>query len=545
MNKLLMLAFSFSTALYCSADIRLPKFFRDSMVLQRDQVIPIWGWAAKNEKVTVQFGDQKKVAVAGKDGKWRINLDKMGAGGPFTLLVSGKNLIALKDILIGDVWLCSGQSNMEYKVNGVLNAKEEIAASTNPNIRHIEIPKAVSGKPENDISQNATWRSASPASTGNFTAVGYFFAKKLYDELKVPIGLIHSSWGGTDIEPWTSRYALEKSDEFKSLMKKIPSINLDSLNKVFKEKLTVDLQKWQGGLPDATIVNSWKQFSFDDGSWHQMTVPSIWETQGLTDIDGIVWFRKNIILFAADAGKEGTLELSLIDDIDDTYINGVKIGSTSGYNIARKYKIPTGILKEGKNVIAVRINDTGGGGGMYGPASDMKITVNQRSQSLAGQWKYRIASVVDTKSSVAPNSYPTLLFNAMINPLIPYAIKGALWYQGENNASRAYQYRSAFPLMINDWRQHWGEGNFPFYFVQLASFNAANGNSQKGSAWAELREAQTLTLSLPHTGMAVITDIGMADDIHPKNKQDVGKRLAAIALHDAYGKNIVYGGPTY
>lgn len=545
MKKTLLLALSFSTALYCFADVRLPKFFGDSMVLQRDQLIPIWGWAAKNEKVTVQLGGQKKSVVTGKDGKWRINLDRMSAGGPFKLLVNGKNSIAINDVLIGEVWLCSGQSNMEFTVNGVVNAKEEIAASNNPNIRHVAIPKAVSGKPENDISQNANWRSASPATTGNFTAVGYFFAKKLYDQLKVPIGLIHSSWGGTDIEPWTSRDALEKSDEFKSLMKKIPSINLDSLNKVFKEKLIADLQKWQGGLPDATVVDSWKEFSFDDGSWHQMAVPSIWETQGLTNIDGIVWFRKNIILFAADAGKEGTLELSLIDDNDDTYINGIKIGSTNGVTVVRKYKIPTGVLKEGKNVIAVRINDTGGGGGMYGPASDMKITINQQSQSLAGQWKYRIASVVDTKNSVAPNSYPTLLFNAMVNPLIPYAIKGAIWYQGENNASRAYQYRTAFPLMINDWRQHWSEGNFPFYFVQLASFNAANGNSQKGSAWAELREAQTLTLSLPHTGMAVITDIGMADDIHPKNKQDVGKRLAAIVLHDAYGKNIVYGGPTY
>ena len=545
MKKLLLLAFSFSALSNVFADVRLPKFFGDSMVLQRNQVIPIWGWAAKNEKVTVQLGDQKKSVVTGKDGKWRINLDKMSAGGPFKLLISGKNSIALNDILIGEVWLCSGQSNMEFTVSGVLNAREEIATSGNQNIRHITVPKAVSGKPADDILQNADWHSASSATTGNFTAVGYFFAKKLYDELKVPIGLIHSSWGGTDIEPWTSREALENSEEFNSLMKKIPSINLDSLNKIFKEKLTADLQKWQGGLPRASAVASWKESSFDDGSWHQMAVPSIWETKGLTNIDGVVWFRKDIILSAAEAGKEGTLELSLIDDIDNTYINGVEIGSTSGYNVVRKYKIPSGILKEGKNVIAVRINDTGGGGGMYGIAGDMKITVNQQSQSLAGQWKYRIASVVDAKSSVAPNTYPTLLFNAMINPLIPYAIKGAIWYQGENNASRAYQYRKAFPLMINDWRQHWNQGDFPFYFVQLASFNASNGNSNNGSAWAELREAQSLTLSLPHTGMAVTTDIGTSDDIHPKNKQDVGKRLAAIALYDAYGKKIVYSGPIY
>lgn len=545
MKRSALVALTLFVSAYCFADVRLPKFFGDSMVLQRDQLIPIWGWADKNEKVTVQLGHQTKKVVAGKDGKWRVNLDKLSAGGPYQLLIKGKNTIAFTGVLMGDVWLCSGQSNMEFTVNGVVNAGKEIAGSNFPWIRHVYIPKAVSGKPETDLSQNTNWKSATPGNTGNFTAVGYFFARQLYEELKVPIGLVHSSWGGTDVEPWTSREALENNEEFRPLMKNIPSIDLDSLAKKYKKMMTAKLQEWQGGLPDASAIDSWKELSFDDAAWKQMAVPALWESQGLEGLDGVIWFRKNIMLSAADAGKAGHIELSMIDDIDDTYINGIKIGSSIGYNVPRSYEIPAGILKEGKNVIAVRINDTGGGGGIYGEARDLKITIDKQSLPLAGQWKCRIASVLEGTRSVGPNTYPTLLFNAMINPLIPFAIKGVIWYQGENNASRAYQYRKAFPLMIQDWRQHWGKGDFPFYFVQLASFNAANGNSRNGSAWAELREAQTQTLSLSHTGMAVTTDIGTSDDIHPKNKQDVGKRLAAVALHDAYGKEIIYSGPVY
>ena len=265
----------------------------------------------------------------------------------------------------------------------------------------------------------------------------------------------------------------------------------------------------------------------------------------LTDFDGIVWYRKTISINAADAGKPAVLELAMIDDADETYINGVKVGSTNSYNEKRKYNIPAGILKEGKNIIVARVLDTGGGGGIWGDAADMKITVAVDVIPLQGEWKYQVAIASSTAVAVGPNSYPTLLSNGMISPLVPFAIKGAIWYQGEANAGRAYQYRKALPLMITDWRKRWGLGDFPFYFVQLASFNANNGNSQKGSEWAELREAQAMTLSLPNTGMSVTTDIGEVNDIHPKNKQDVGKRLAAIALNKNYGKVIEYSGPVY
>jgi sialate O-acetylesterase len=239
------------------------------------------------------------------------------------------------------------------------------------------------------------------------------------------------------------------------------------------------------------------------------------------------------------------LELGPVDDADDTFINGVKVGATNDYSAKRSYRIPAGVLRDGRNVVAVRVEDTGGGGGIYGEPTDLRISVGPKNTSLAGSWSYQVESLLKVNSDISPNDMPTLLFNAMINPLIPYTIRGALWYQGESNAGRAMQYRKAFPLMINDWRKRWGQGDFPFYFVQLATFNAANGNSNNGSTWAELREAQAMTLSLPNTGMAVTTDIGDPKDIHPRNKQDVGKRLAVVALRDTFKKNIVAGGPRY
>lgn len=298
-------------------------------------------------------------------------------------------------------------------------------------------------------------------------------------------------------------------------------------------------------MPDATILAQWRTPELNDAAWAHMTLPALWETGPLPDFDGVVWFRKTVDVPAEAAGKEVRLQLAMIDDADVTYVNGVKVGSTNSYNEKRIYTIPAGVLKAGKNVIAVRVEDSGGGGGIYGDAADMKLSIGTNAIPLSGDWAFGIESVGGGNgSSNNPNSFPTLLYNAMIHPLIPFAMKGVIWYQGENNAGRAYQYRTAFPLMIQDWRKRWGH-DFPFYFVQLASFNAGGGNSKNGSAWAELREAQTMTLQLPHTGMAVTTDIGEAGDIHPKNKQDVGLRLAAVALHDAYGKNTVFSGPVY
>ncbi len=544
MKKTIFLGCLLFAALTLSAQLRLPHIFGEGMVLQRDMPLRIWGWAGKNEKITIHFHQQQKTVKAGKDGRWAVQLDPETAGGPYVLELNGKTNIKLGNILVGDVWLCSGQSNMEWNVRSSSDAANVIAQSANDNIRHFTVQKAVAASPEDDVAP-ASWLPADPANTGDFTAVGYFFARELQAALKIPIGLIHSSWGGTDIETWISREGLAGSAEFSDLMGSLPRLNLDSMQAQRKAALDKLVNSVQGGLPQETDASVLAAPATDISRWPRMEVPGVWEGQQLKQLDGVVWFRRTVRLSREQAAGAQSIELGTIDDNDITYINGQKIGSTNMYNIARSYRIPAGLLKEGENTIVVRIDDTGGGGGFYGDADALKITGGQWSVPLAGTWSFLVEKVSTGSTSVGPNSYPSLLYNGMIHPLIPFGIKGAIWYQGENNAGRAAQYATAFPLMISDWRRLWKEGDFPFYFVQLASFIAGDGDSRKGSAWAELREAQTSTLSLPHTGMAVTTDIGERNDIHPKNKLDVGRRLAAAALQKTYGQNRVAGGPVY
>ncbi len=526
------------------ATIRLPKILSDNMILQRNKPITFWGWADANEKVTVQFRQQTKSVKADQSGKWTVTLAAEAAGGPDQVVFKGKNTITLSDVLIGEVWVCSGQSNMEWPLASANHADSEIRNANYPQIRQFLVQKSVSSKPEEDV-KGGSWTVCSPSTAGDFTAVGYFFARELYLQLNVPVGLINTSWGGTHSETWTSREAFEQSPEFKNMITAMPQLDLDALAKKRNDALVAKLKAMNMTLP-STGSAQWKSAGYNDTQWNTMTVPGLWEQQKLEDLDGVLWFRKSVTIAGADAGKEATLELAMIDDSDEAFVNGQSVGTTKKYNDKRKYTIPVGILKEGVNVIAVRVTDTGGGGGFHGDAKDVKLTTASGAAiSLAGDWRYNIESVSEGTTSVGPNSYPTLLYNAMLHPIIHFAIEGVIWYQGESNAGRAYQYRTAFPLMIQDWRRQWKQGDFPFYFVQLASFNSANGTSEHGSTWGELREAQTMTLSLPNTGMAVTTDIGDANDIHPRNKQDVGKRLAAIALNKVYAKNNVYSGPMY
>ncbi len=545
MKKAIIVFLSFFLSLHAFGNVRLPKILGDNMVLQRNKNITIWGWADANEKVSVQLNKQSKSTKADKSGKWMVVLSPEVAGGPFQLVVKGKNTITLSNILIGEVWVCSGQSNMEWPLRSSNNAEEEIRNATFPSIRHFEVTKSVSTKPEDDVKGGA-WNICSPETAGNFTAVGYFFARELYQKLNIPIGLIHTSWGGTHSETWTSYEAFAQNPEFKDMIATMPKVDLEALSKQKQEVMLKKLTEMGINFP-AKDVDRWNRGDYNDNAWKTMPLPNTWESQGLADFDGVVWFRKIITIGAADAGKEATLELAKIDDSDESFVNGILIGATKNrYDDKRKYKIPAGVLKEGRNVIAVRVEDTGGGGGIYGDAGDVKFTTSSSTViALAGNWSFNIESALSGNSSVGPNDYPTLLFNAMLNPIFNYGIEGAIWYQGESNAGRAYQYRTAFPLMIQDWRNHFKQGDFPFYFVQLANFNSNNGTTEHGSYWAELREAQTLTLSLPNTGMAVTTDIGNPTDIHPRNKQDVGKRLAAVALNKVYQQNNVYSGPMY
>lgn len=538
-NRLLPLLLVFS--IYANADVRLPKLFADNMVLQRNKLIPVWGWASVNEKIEIKFNNQIKNTKADKNGKWIIRLDAENAGGPYELSIIGKNKIILKNVLVGEVWICSGQSNMEFAVSGVNNAEKEMNDADYPFLRSFTVPKDVSSLPKNDLKEGK-WEVCNKNTVGDFTAVGYFFAKKIYNELRIPIGLIHTSWGGTVSETWTSREAFQSSDEFKEMISDMPNVGLDSISNIFNKSISKRVEGLQGSKINLEKASRYKEFAFNDSNWPEVNEPEVWETQDLGEFDGVVWLRKSITLSAKETGKDAAIELSKIDDEDITYINGVEVGRNNNWDDNRKYSITRGILKEGINTISIRVVDNGGGGGIYGESNDFKLSIGDKSIPLQGKWKYQVESI---KSDVSPNSYPSLLFNAMINPLIPYAIQGVLWYQGESNTSRAQQYKKAFPLLINDWRIKWNQGNFPFYFVQLSSFNENNGNSENGSMWAELREAQTQTLQLPNTGMCVTIDIGNPTDIHPKNKQDVGKRLAAIALKNIYNQNIVCSGPTF
>ena len=540
MKKRLVTLFLLVT-FFSNANIRMPLLFSDGMVLQRNKVIPVWGWADANEKVEVRFNKQTKTVTADATGKWMVKLDSEKAGGPFELIIIGKNKIVIKDVLVGEVWICSGQSNMEFQMYKTMNSKAEMEDSNYPMIRHFGVAQDLSGSPKEDL-KAGKWAVCNKETISDFTAVGFFFAKKLYTELKIPIGIINTSWGGTCVETWTSREAFEKSDDFKAMIADVPQVNMDAVFETYKKSVLDNIKKIQGFDVTMANQNQFKDLNFQDANWPEIKVPSLWENQQIGNIDGVVWMRKTIVLSAEQAKKEAVLYLSKVDDEDQTYVNGVLVGTNNLWDKQRVYKIPENVLKEGQNVIAVRISDYSGGGGIYGDPADLKIDFKDSNMPLEGFWKF---NVVQVKIAISPNSYPSLLYNAMVNPLIPYAFQGVLWYQGEANVWRAKQYKKAFPLMINDWRSKWNQGDFPFYFVQLSTFNEFNGNSKVGSRWAELREAQTETLILPNTGMAVTTDIGNAKDIHPTNKQDVGARLASIALNNLYGKKQVCSGPMY
>ena len=529
------------------ANVTLPKIFTDSMVLQRDVKVPVWGWADKGEKVTATFAGKKYSAVPDAQGKWVVYLEPLAAGGPYDMVIKGKNQITLKNILMGEVWLCSGQSNMEMPLAGwgkINNYEKEIADANYPNIRLFTVPKKIGDKPVRDM-ENGKWQACSPSTIGEFSAAGYFFGRNLYRELNVPIGLINSSWGGTVAETWVSAGAVSVMEEFKT---KVQTLGAYDWNKL-REELGVKAKQWDENVDknDQGLVQHWSSPEMDDAGWQKMIIPQLWENAGLPDYDGVVWFRYEFMLDDAEAKAGITLNLGMIDDSDISYVNDQIVGSTiNKYGEKRSYKVEPGILKKGKNVIAIRVIDTGGGGGIWGDPKDLCYVSSNGSHSLAVAWKYNPGIKTNSRpdANVGPNSFPTLLYNGMINPLLPLAIRGTIWYQGESNDSRAYQYRTLFPILINDWRNEFNNPQMPFLFVQLANYKQPLQEPAE-SNWAELREAQLRTLSLPNTGMAVIIDIGDAGDIHPKDKQDVGYRLSLPALKLAYGKNIVYSGPVY
>lgn len=531
-----------------AADITLPALFTDHMVLQRDIPIAVWGWAAPNGTIRVSINGQESQTRSRADSTWRLTLPPMSAGGPHTLTVAGEDTLSLSDVLVGEVWVASGQSNMEWPLQATSDAEAEIEAADYPSVRLFKVARAVAYTPQQDVKAEG-WQAVTPHTIPAFSAVAYFFGRKLHRDLNMPIGLIETAWGGTPAEAWTSGAALKELPDFAELVADIETAVSEGVPSTFEAQRAAWLeslkQQDQGYEKDHP---RWADVDFDASAWLTMDVPQRWEDAGLPGYDGVVWFRKTFELSTARSGQDLTLNLALIDDIDTTWVNGVLVGSTGQYNTHRAYTIPADVLKPGTNTIAVRVLDTGGGGGFWGEATDLNLELGNDTKSLAGAWAYQPGIAPGADQPTPPRSMqnqPTTLFNAMLAPLIPYTIRGAIWYQGESNAGRAYQYRSLFTTMIQDWRDRWDLGDFPFYFVQLANFMAAQQNPVEAETWPELREAQTMALTLPNTAQAVIIDIGEADNIHPRNKQDVGKRLALAALNQIYGQDVVYSGPAY
>lgn len=530
-----------------TVEVTLPKIINSNMVLQRDQEVKIWGWGSGEGKVTVTFNDQTAKSALDEDGSWMLTLNPMEAGGPFEMKIMGIDTIVLENILIGDVYVCSGQSNMEWPLSRANDAEAEIAAADHPDIRLFYLPKNLQLAPVDDV-PSGEWTLCSPETAASFSAVGYFFGREIQKEIGIPIGLINSNWGGTNVETWISAEMCEEDEEMLEMIEGIAGLDIEGIKKKKEEEmkqLRESLGALELGIVDGEPI--WAAEDLDMSEWKTMEVPGLWEGYGLKGLDGTVWFRRKFKLTEAQARMPLVLKLGAIDDNDQTWINGTLVGETNQYSEERSYKVDQGVARTGVNHIVVKIEDTGGGGGFWGEADAMVVKTFEGVVPLAGEWNYRVSAadmVINPVSSIGPNDMPTLLYNGMIHPILNYAIQGAIWYQGESNASNAYKYRTRFPNMIMDWRNKWDNQDLGFYFVQLANFMAPRAEPG-GSAWAELREAQTMTLNLPKTGMAVIIDIGEADDIHPRNKQDVGYRLALAALHDTYGKDLVYSGPVY
>ncbi len=552
----------------------IPAIFSDNMVLQQQARVPFWGKALPQSKIsiTASWGAAAQTKAA-PDSLWQAKLKTPKAGGPFEITLQiGASRIVYKNVLIGEVWLCSGQSNMEMPLAGwppqdtIAGSAQAIQTAQNPNLRLFTVTRAYSHQPQfNCVGQ---WQECNPQTAARFSATAFYFGRKLQAELNIPIGLIHTSWGGTPVQAWTSKSFLAQWDEFKPILANIDAsaVQILKLNDWLNQYPMIDVNqrdaanKWRDlDFQDAACA----QVDYDDRQWYEMSLPIGWENTEVGNFDGAVWFRKQIEIPASWLNQELVIELGPIDDVDLSFVNGQKVGGYEGdgfWQTNRVYTIPKEWVAAKVLTIAVRVIDSQGGGGLWGKKEQLNLHLPNSDEkiSLSGAWKYLPVAeyragkfyvlgasgevyFARPKLPVALSaSTPTLLYNAMIRPLVPYTIKGAIWYQGEANTGQPELYQILLPLMIENWRADWNLGRFPFYFVQIAPFDYGSGTPSQ-----RLREAQLLTLKTPKTGMVVTLDIGNPRNIHPANKKDVGERLASWALAKDYGQKLDYSGPLY
>jgi sialate O-acetylesterase len=541
--KKVVLLFLFCFSLILNAQIRLPKLISDNMVLQRDKPVKIWGWASPGEKIELKFNKKSFKTSAGKDGIWQFKLPAQPAGTGFEMMIKGKNEVIIKNIAFGDVWLCSGQSNMVLNMERVKEKyTEDIAAANYPDIRNFFVPTQteLSG-PKNDYSQGS-WKSANPTDVLGFGAVTYFFARDIYEKFKVPIGIINSSVGGTPIEAWISENGFVNFETIRETINKNKDTNyVNSFNKNIP------------GLPnnkinDLGLVEHWESTDYQPKGWRNINIPGYWEDQGLKNLNGIVWYRKEIEIPEIMAGQPAKLYMGRIVDADEIFVNGRKIGNITYQYPPRRYEIPANVLQAGKNIFVVRVTNTAEKGGFV-PDKPYFLTSGGEEVDMKGTWQYKIGEVFQPSDFNAFNSglvrqnQPAALYNAMIAPVLNQQVKGILWYQGETNTGKPEDYDAYLPALITDWRNKWNNDSLPFLYVQLANFQDIDFTPAE-SNWARLREAQLKALSVHNSAMTVTIDTGEWNDIHPLNKKDVGKRLALSARNLAYGeKELEHSGP--
>ena len=548
LNKyfLVLVSLLLTTGAFCQ--VRLPKLISDGMILQRDTKIKIWGWAAANEKIAINFINKAYKVQANEKGEWELQLKNLKAGGPYAMKITASNTIEINDVLIGDVWLCSGQSNMAMTVGAVRDLYEnEIASSENKFIRNFEVPREYEFNVQRTDLSGGSWASANPTTVTKFSAAAYFFAKDLYAKYKIPIGMINSSYGGTPIHAWLSEEALKP---FPASYNEIASLKNPAFVKSIENK-DIELEKtWNVNLlsndEGLAAKGNWSSNLTNTQDWQEAKIPGMWNGTPLEKVNGVVWYKKEIEVSKNVASNESTLKLGTIMGADSTYVNGKSVGYTKDQWSSRKYTIPANTFTEGNNTITIRMVKTRGNGGFVEGLQYELVGSNEETINLKGIWKYKIVF----KQDALPNTVnlrwkPTSLYNSMIQPLKNYTVKGALWYQGEGNSGKPKEYAQLLPALIGELRSVFNNSKMPFLFVQLPNYMKPNSNPSE-SNWALLRESQLKTLAVPYTGMATTIDVGQWNDIHPHQKKEVGNRLGLLAQNLVYGDSkVVCYGPKY
>jgi len=525
-----------------AADVKLPRLVSDGMILQRDKPITLWGWADDAEQITVTLGKQSRVTKA-QAGHWKITFTPLAAGGPYTIDFQGKNHLQIKDVLLGDVWIAAGQSNMELPLKRVKYQYPDLIGSTHlPQIREFNVPVTYAFKGPLEDFQQGQWKAAEPESLPSFSAVGFFFARSLNEKLKVPIGLITLPVGGSPAEAWMSEAGLAKYPHYIAQLKPFKD------DAFVAKTIATDKASSSGWYKDLAakdegLKNNWANEIVATKDWKSFIIPGYLKEQGSDFVQGSVWFRKTFELTAEQANKTATLWMGVIVDGDQIFLNGKEIGQTGYQYPPRIYSVPAGLLKAGRNSISIRLTSYTANAGFV-KDKRYALDLGDESVPLAGEWKYKIAARTgDMPNTTTLHYQPASLFNAKLAPTLGFAMKGVIWYQGESNTTRAKEYETLFPDLISDWRAQFKQGDFPFLFVQLPNFMQAKIEPSE-SDWAATREAQRKTQAVKNTAMVVAIDVGEWNDIHPLNKQVVGERLALAAQKLAYGnKKLIASGP--